>query len=96
MIRAARPLLKEASLEQQLRFLQLVREATFFKLGKKLPAQQPEPEEEPEEPSLGYEHFFKPKEQPAPIPKHFQGWDDYEKNKDVEEEVLPEDYLDEK
>ena len=37
---------------------------------------------EKEEPNLGYEHYFKPEQEPSELPKVYTGWEHYEKEKD--------------
>lgn len=94
LIRKARPLLKEASIEKKLEFLKLLKEINFFKLGKKIDKPEEVPNEPEDEKTLGYDYLFKPKEPVKPQPKVYPGWDAYEKDmhdkdeKDVEEAKL--------
>lgn len=62
-----------------------VNEISFFKV--KAPVQD---QSKDAEPKLGYQHLFKPKQQPAPQPKVYQGWDEYKKEKEDP------DYIEEK
>lgn len=91
LINVARPLLKEASPEQKLKFLKLVKEnlqeISFFKLKKDDKEEQPEEKDEEDDDQLGYEHLFKQKEEPKPLPKVYHGWDEYEKEKSKDDEV---------
>ena len=83
-----KPMLENVSVEKKAKTLKKMMEIAFFKIGKK---SQVQPEQEPEQPdqekekSLGYQHFFKPKEPVPPVPKHYHGWDEYEKENDPEQ-----------
>lgn len=84
LINNARPLIKEASPEQKLKLMKLMKEAISFKIGK----HKTEPEVEKtddEQEQLGYDHLFKPKEPPKQLPKVYHGWEEYEKDKEVDE-----------
>jgi len=90
IIRKARPLLKEATLEQKIKFLKLLKEVSFFNIGKK--KEDPKLVQHPEDDkTLGYNYLFKPKEKPPEQPKVYAGWEEYQKAKDdgeVEEAKL--------
>ena len=87
LIKEAKPLLKEASLEQKVRLLKLMKEAlrhnadpeeeldeiSFFKVG----GQKPAPKAQPAGPVDDYRKYFaQPEPTPAPPPV-YRGWEDY-------------------
>lgn len=77
-----KPMLENVSVKHKAKTLRKMMEIAFFKIGKK---QDVETEQEPEqEKNLGYQHFFKPKEAVPPVPKHYNSWDEYEKEKKPE------------
>lgn len=87
LIKEAKPLLKEASLEQKVRMLKLMKEAlrhnadpeqeldeiSFFKIG----GQKPAPKAQPAGPVDDYRKYFAPKEPTPAPPPVYQGWEDY-------------------
>jgi hypothetical protein len=87
LIKEAKPLLKEASLEQKIRMLKLMKEAlrnnadpeqeldeiSFFKIG----AQKPQPKPQPVQSTDDYKKYFaKPEPTKAPAPV-YHGWEEY-------------------
>ena len=82
-----KPMLENVNPEKKKETLRKMMEIAFFKIGKKPQPEQPPEQEKEEEPNLGYEHYFKPKEEPAELPKVYTGWEHYEKEKDKDKEV---------
>ena len=93
LISNVRPLMKDATPEQKLKMLKLMKEAISFRINKAKP-QPGKPKDEDQK--LGYEHLFKSKEQPKELPKVFHGWEEYEKAKQDGEIEEDQDYLEEK
>ena len=87
LIKQAKPLLKEASIEQKVRLLKLMKEAlrqnaeseqeldeiSFFKLGSQKPVQQAKPAG----PIDDYKKYFAKPEPAAPATPVYRGWEDY-------------------
>lgn len=87
LIKKAKPLLKEASLEQKVRMLKLMKEAlkqnadpeqeldeiSFFKMG----GQKPAPKAQPAGPIDDYKKYFAKPEPTQPQTPVYHGWEDY-------------------